>query len=55
MIIKKLNNSITVAKAKSGYYPLQLNIYLYIADGVLIDAGSANTLKETKSFLKKDL
>ncbi|HOP63276.1 MAG TPA: MBL fold metallo-hydrolase [Spirochaetota bacterium] len=54
MIIKKLNNSITVAKAKSGYYPLQLNIYLYIADGVLIDAGSANMLKETKFFLKKE-
>lgn len=54
MITYKINQSITAAKAKSGYYPLQLNIYLYIADGVLIDTGSANILKETKSLLKNE-
>ena len=53
MIIKKIDNSITVAKAKSGYYPLRLNIYLYIADGVLIDAGSANIMREIKSLLRE--
>lgn len=54
MKVKKFADCITIAEAKSGYYPLQLNICLYIAGGVLIDTGSANILKETKSLLRNE-
>lgn len=54
MIISRPCEGITVAKARSGYYPLKLDIYLYIADGVLIDAGSSNILEETKDLLQNE-
>ncbi len=54
MIIKKIDNGLVSAGIKSGVFPLQLIVYLYIVDGVLIDAGSANIQKMTKILLKNE-
>ncbi len=54
MITKKFDNLVIAAKTRSGYYPLQRDIYLYIADGVLVDTGSTNILKETRALLKEE-
>jgi glyoxylase-like metal-dependent hydrolase (beta-lactamase superfamily II) len=54
MLIKKIDDSLISAEAKSGTFPFKLNVCLYIADGVLIDAGSANILKKAKAILNKE-
>ncbi len=54
MIIQKIENSLTFAKARSGTYPFKLDVCLYIADGVLVDAGSANILKEIRKLLETE-
>ena len=54
MIIKKIDNYVTAADAKSGCFPFRLNVSLYIVDGVLIDAGAKNILNKIKSLLQKE-
>jgi len=54
MIIKKNENGLIAAETKSGIFPFKLSVWLYIADGVLIDAGSANILKKTKLLIEKE-
>jgi len=55
MIIKKIDNYITAISAKSGYTPpFRLVIWLYIVDGVLIDAGANNILKKIKPLLQRE-
>lgn len=54
MIIERIDNSLIYAKAKSGTYPFKLDVCLYIADGVLFDAGSSNILKETRKLLQNE-
>lgn len=40
---------------KSGFMPpLQLDIYFYIADGLMIDAGSANILRKSSRILQNE-
>lgn len=51
MQTERIEDNIIYARAKSGTYPFKLDVCLYIADGVLIDAGSANILKETRTLL----
>jgi len=51
MTIEKIADGLKSVKLKSGIFPLQLELCLYIADGVLIDAGSGNTLKQIKKLL----
>lgn len=56
MIIEKIDDNFYAAAGKSGIYPFRMGICLYLADGFLIDAGSARILKKTKKFLEgKDL
>ena len=54
MIIEKIENNLIYAKARSGTFPFKLDVCLYIADGVLIDAGPSNILKETRRLLEKE-
>ena len=54
MIVTKIEDNLISAETKSGIFPFQLNVCLYIAGGVLIDAGSARILKETKSLLESE-
>ncbi|HPS57517.1 MAG TPA: MBL fold metallo-hydrolase [Spirochaetota bacterium] len=54
MIIERTENNLTYAKARSGTFPFKLDVCLYIADGVLIDAGPSNILKETRRLLEKE-
>ncbi len=55
MLIKNNYNGLTSIKLKSGVFPYQLEICLYIADGVLIDAGSAHTVRQLKSMIKDEV
>lgn len=55
MKINKIDNDLIAAEIKSGLFPFQLVVYLYILDGVLIDAGSGNILKKTKSFFNNQI
>jgi glyoxylase-like metal-dependent hydrolase (beta-lactamase superfamily II) len=54
MIIKNKDTGLTSIKLKSGLFPYQLEICLYIVDGLLIDAGSANTLRKLKRVLNSE-
>ncbi|HBT96646.1 MAG TPA: Zn-dependent hydrolase [Desulfobulbaceae bacterium] len=55
MIKKKINEYITVINTKSGSLPFyRLDIWLYIVDGVLIDAGSNNILNKIKFPLQQE-
>lgn len=51
MKISNIDNNFTAAAGSSGIYPFRLNICLYLADGFLIDAGSALILKKIQNFL----
>jgi len=54
MDIRNIEKRLISAETKSGIFPFRLDVTLYIADGVLIDAGSANILKKTKQLLEKE-
>lgn len=51
MNIRTFDKGVKSAVFKSGIFPFQLDISLYNCDGVLIDAGSGNTLEQTKHFI----
>jgi len=51
MKIIDIDSSFQAAMGNSGIYPFRLNVCLYLADGFLIDAGSAFILKKIKNFL----
>lgn len=53
-MIERIDDGLTFVKVKSGIFPVRLEICLYIAEGVLIDAGSSNILGKTKKLLKKE-
>ena len=55
MKIETIDCNLIAAYTKSGIFPYKLNICLYIADGLLIDTGSAAILKKTKFLLKKNI
>jgi len=52
MTINNKDNGLVSIKLKSGIFPYQLEICLYIVDGVLIDTGSGNTLRKLKNLVK---
>ena len=54
MLISRIDNGLIVAETKSGTFPIKLDISLYLADGLLIDAGSSNILKKTKYLIEKE-
>ena len=55
MVVKKIDNHVTAINVKPGYYPLlQFSVWLYIVDGVLIDAGANSTLKKIKPLLQQE-
>ncbi|PKL17990.1 MAG: Zn-dependent hydrolase [Spirochaetae bacterium HGW-Spirochaetae-5] len=54
MLIKNNDTGLTSITLKSGIFPYQLEICLYIVDGILIDTGSANTLSKLKRVLNKE-
>ena len=51
MKVLNIDNNFFAAVGKSGIYPFRLNVCLFLADGFLIDAGSAFILKKIKNFL----
>jgi len=53
-MIEKIGDGLTFVKAKSGIIPLRLEVCLYIADGILIDAGSSHILGKIKKMLEKE-
>lgn len=54
MKVEKIDKDLTAVETKSGYFPFKLDVWLYIADSVLIDAGSANIVKTVKILLENE-
>lgn len=54
MRISIIDEGVRAAKAESGVFPFKLVVYLYNVDGVMIDAGSANILRKTISFMEHE-
>ncbi len=54
MKIERIEDGLTAAHTRSGTFPFKLDLSIYIADGVLIDAGAAAVLNKTKSFIREE-
>jgi len=54
MIIKRIDDNLLSINTKSGTFPFQLDICLYLADGVLIDSGSSNILKKLRPIMENE-
>ena len=51
MEVIDIDSGFAAASANSGVYPFRLKVFIYLADGFLIDAGSGLILKKIKNFL----